>query len=278
MLTSRKHVQRCIDAARKHKLQGILLSYLPMLAVTQAYCGEIAAALAANEEALALARRIGDQRGELLAQLTTASAFLLVGDLRECVDRARQTQALAGQLGARRFEAESMGTLAAALLGLGERDEALQLIRSAVDLSRATGMSYCGPVLLGLLARATSDESERAAALLEAEQLLAAGCVSHSYLDFYTTAIEVSLQYQRWDEARRYAAALAHYTADEPLPWTDAIVRRANALARLGEQDTSSECLDELKALRETFARMPSKPMLAAIDAALSSQEGAALA
>ncbi|HKQ84981.1 MAG TPA: BREX system ATP-binding domain-containing protein [Steroidobacteraceae bacterium] len=278
MLTARKHVLRCIEAARKHQLQGILLSYLPMLAVIQAYCGEFRAALVTNEESLSLARRIGDQRGELLTQLTTATVLFVTGEPERCIERARQTQALARQLGARRFEAESMGTHAGVCLALGQREEALQLIRSAIDLSRATGMTYCGPVLLGVLARATTDDAEREAALAEAEQLLAAGCVSHSYFDFYTGAIDASLQQQRWGEARRYAAALAQYTAEEPTPWSSAVVHRGIALARIGEEGPSRSSAAELKSLRELFARMPAKPLIDAIDAAIVRCEQAAVA
>lgn len=278
MLTARKHVLRCIDAARKHQLQGVLLAYLPMLAVTQAYCGELAEALATNDEALLLARRIGDQRGELLAQLTTSSALLRIGDWQRCVERSQQTLALAQQLGARRFEAENLGTQAEACLALGAREQAMPLIRSAIDISRATGMTYCGPVLLGVLARVTTDEAERDAALAEAEQLLADGCVSHSYLDFYTSAIDASLQRERWDEARRYAAALASYTAEEPLPWTEAVVRRAVSLARIGEHGPNRDEVTELQLLREQFAKMPAKPMIEALEAAIVRCEQAAVA
>jgi tetratricopeptide (TPR) repeat protein len=278
MLTARKHVMNCIDAARKHQLQGVLLSYLPMLAVTQVYCGELAESLETNQEAIFLARRIGDQRGELLAQLTTSSTLLRMGEWQKCVEHSEQTQVLARQLGARRFEAENLGTLAEAQFALGAQDIALSHIRKAIDISRATGMSYCGPVLLGTLARVTMDEEERTAALGEAEQLLDSGCVSHSYLDFYTNAIDVSLQQARWSEARRYADRLTAYTAEEPLPWTDAVVRRAVVLAHIGESGPHREAVAELESLRERFAGMPAKPMIDAIDAAIAQCEHAAVA
>lgn len=278
MLTARKHVLQCIEAARKHQLKAILLSYLPMLAVTQGYCGEMAAAKATTEEALTLARRVGDPRGELLAQLTTASALLNAGDLQACVERALQTQALAQQLGARRFAAESMGTQAAAYLALGQRADALRLIQSAVEISRSTGMTYCGPVLLGVLARATHDEGEREAAVAEAEQLLAGGCVSHCYLDFYTNAMDMSLQAGRWADAHRFAEALAKYTAEEPTPWTDAVVRRARALATLGEQGPRSVSIGELRRLHAQFAAMPAMPMLSALTSAIAMCERSAVA
>ena len=43
MDTARKHFAQCIKEARDHGLVGVLLSNLPMLAITHTYCGEPAA-------------------------------------------------------------------------------------------------------------------------------------------------------------------------------------------------------------------------------------------
>ena len=115
---------------------------------------------------------------------------------------------LAKQLGARRFEAECMGIVAATLIP-EDPAQALQLAKEALHLGRETGMSYCGPMLLSMVARLTPSGPERASALAEGEQLLAAGCVSHSYFEFYGNAIEAGLQDRDWPSVRRYADSLS---------------------------------------------------------------------
>ena len=97
---------------------------------------------------------------------------------------------------------------------------ALQLAKEALHLGRETGMSYCGPMLLSMVARLTRDGPERASALAEGEQLLAAGCVSHSYFEFYGNAIEVGLQERDWSSVRHYAGRLPR-TLRRTAPWTD---------------------------------------------------------
>src|ERR1044071_10284015 len=153
-----------------------------------------------------------------------ASGLLPQGQLDECRNHAKQALKLAQQLGARRFEAECMGYIAQTLIA-EDPAQALQITKEALRLGRETGMSYCGPVLLSVLARLTPSGPERASALAEGEQLLAAGCVSHSYFEFYGNAIEAGLQDPGWLAVRKYADGLEAYTSGEPLPWTDTLIR-----------------------------------------------------
>src|SRR5690606_26802760 len=172
-------------------------------AITEIYYGTPNAGREHLKEALDLATRIGDLRSELLICLCYCEGFLIQGqydDARACATRAAD---LSRQLGARRFQAECTGVLAFATLALGKREDALKLAKESVQISREAGMSYCGPVLLSLIARTTDHPAERASALEEGEALLAAGCVSHSYFNFYMHAIEASLEQERWSDARR---------------------------------------------------------------------------
>ncbi len=270
MITARHQFAQCVQEARSHNLAGVLLANLPMLAITEIYYGTPNAGREHLKEALDLATRIGDLRSELLICLCYCEGFLIQGqydDARACANRAAD---LARQLGARRFQAECTGVLAFATLALGKRDEALKLAKESVQISRDAGMSYCGPVLLSLIARTTDHPAERASALEEGEALLAAGCVSHSYFNFYMHAIEVSLEQERWGEARRYASALERYTSAEPLPFTNLLVERARVLADVGEGVESGETRATLEKLRGECVRMNAGSVLAAIDAALA--------
>ncbi|MFO7306368.1 MAG: AAA family ATPase [Gammaproteobacteria bacterium] len=266
MITARRHFAQCVQEARGENLVGVLLANLPMLAITEIYFGAPSAGREHLQEALDLATRIGDLRNELLIYVCYCEGFLIQGQYGEARSRALHALELARQLGARRFQAECMGMLAGAMLGASERDEALRVARESVHISRECGMSYCGPVLLSLVARATDDPAERIRALEEGESLLAAGCVSHSYFNFYMHAIEVSLEQGHWNEARRYASALETYTWPEPLPFTTMLVERARVLADLGEGLQSDDTYTALKALHAECLRMQAHSALTGIE------------
>jgi hypothetical protein len=148
--------------------------------------------------------------------------------------------------------------------------QALQLTKEALRLGRETGMSYCGPVLLSILARLTPRGPERASALAEGEQLLAAGCVSHSYFEFYGNAIEAGLQDRDWPSVRKYADGLEAYTLGEPLPWTDMLIKRGRLLADAGEKGMSKQTRAGLEAVRTECKRMSASAPLAAVEKVLS--------
>jgi tetratricopeptide (TPR) repeat protein len=270
MVTARRHFAQCIKEARDHDLVGVLLSNLPMLAITNTYCGDVAASRENCREGLDLARRVGDLRGELLVHLTMATGLLMQAHLDDCRSHARQAMKLAQQLGARRFEAECMGMVAQTMVAV-DPAQALQLTKDGLHLGRETGMSYCGPMLLSMIARLTPSGPERASALAEGEQLLAAGCVSHSYFEFYGNAIEAGLQDRDWPSVRHYASSLEAYTSAEPLPWTDMLIKRARLLADAGEKGMSKQTRAGLEALRTECQRMSANTALVAVEKALSS-------
>jgi len=270
IVTARERFARCVQEARDHDLVSVLLSNLPMMAVTHMYCCDAAASRESCREGLELARRVGDLRGELLVHLTLATGLLIQAQLDDCRRHARQAMQLAKQLGARRFEAECLGILAATMIR-EDPAQALQQAKEALAIGRETGMSYCGPMLLSMVARLTSNPAERAGALAEGEELLAAGCVSHSYFEFYSNAIEAGLKEQDWASVRRYADKLEAYTSAEPLPWTNILIKRARLLADVGESGMKKPTRASLETLRAECQRMNAGTPLAAIEEALAS-------
>jgi DNA-binding SARP family transcriptional activator len=269
MMTARDHFAQCVQEARAHSLAGVLLGNLPMLGLTEMYCGNAPAARESCRESLELARRIGDLRGELLVHLITASGLLMQAQTDECRARAQRGLDLARQLGARRFQAECVGMLASAALLTGERASAESLIEEGLALGRETSMSYCGPMLLSVFARITTNPLLRTRALADGEALLAEGCVSHSYFDFYCNAIEVSLEEQRVEDVRRYAQALENYTEAEPLPLTQLMIARARALADVVVGADARATRNALESVREDCRRTNALMLLPAVEAAL---------
>nr|WP_298725001.1 BTAD domain-containing putative transcriptional regulator [uncultured Steroidobacter sp.] len=270
LLTARQHFVQCVKEAREHGLIGVLLANLPMVGITHVYCGEVAAGRASLQECREIARRVGDLRSEMISVLCLTSGLILQGKYEERSQLAREAMQMAKQLGARRFHAECLGILASCMIASEDREEALRLVQEGLQLSREIGMSYCGASLLGILARLTPDPAQRAAALAEGETVLASGCVSHSYFEFYHHAMEVSIEQNAWQAARRYANDLSKYTAAEPLAPTDLQSARARLLADVGENIITPQTIFELEALKQRCQKMDAVALIPAVDAAIA--------
>jgi tetratricopeptide (TPR) repeat protein len=253
MRTARDYFARCVAQARQQGSVGLALSHAPMLAIASAYCGEIRRALTDCEELVEAAARVGDLRSEILARDAQALLSLYRAHYPRAQQTAEHALELARRLGARRFEAEVMGLLGHALAGQGETAAALNLLEQAAALALEVCPSYCGPWCLASLALFTPDAGRARSLLQEGEALLAEGCVSHNYLEFYWLAMEFDLRAGDWDEARRLAEALAEYTRNEPLPWAELVIRRANWLADRGAGGSADA--HELEERRLTLLR-----------------------
>ncbi len=269
IVSAHRHFQRCIDEARRHGLASVLLANLPMLCVTHHFCCEVEAAARTYEEAFELVRRIGDRRGELLVHLVASTTQLMQGRTEECRAHARHSIEFARGVGAKRFHAEACGVIARTYLNEGRPDEALPFAEEGLAIARETGMTYCGPLLLSVLARATEDPERCATALREGEALLADGGVSHSYFEFYDNAIELSLDAHAWAEARRYAQALRQYTREEAVPWADVVLERAALLSDIGEGRADAATRRALETLLERCKRMRAQVFVPRMEAAL---------
>lgn len=269
IVSAHRHFQRCIEEARRHGLAGVLLANLPMLCVTHALCCEFEAATRTYQEALELVRRVGDRRGELLVHLVASTTLLMLGRNEESRRYAQLTVEFSQHVGAKRFQAEASGVIGRTYLACGDRAAALQYVTAGIAIARETGMTYCGAVLLGLLARATDDADQRQASLREGEALLADGSVSHSYFEFYDHAVEVSLDSGAWSEARRYAQALQRYTQAEAIPWTDLLLERARLLTDAGENRANNGTTRGLERLLARCKDINALALTARIEAAL---------
>ena len=275
MLTAHAHFAGCVELARAHGFIRIECANLPMVGAVELFRMRPDAAEASCHDALRLARRIGDLRNEMLACDVLASTAQLRGDWRQSEAQATQALALARRLGARRFESEVMARLGLAIGMQGRGTEGEALLEEALRLSRACGMRYAGPTVLGFLARVAGSPERQREALREGEAILAEGCVSHCHFDLLDAAIDVSLAAGRWQEAGRYADALAVYTAREPLPWSDFLIRRGRVLARAGQaqpgEAEAAPLRDGLSQLADEARAAGLNDALRAIEAALSS-------
>ncbi|HEX5648450.1 MAG TPA: AAA family ATPase [Steroidobacteraceae bacterium] len=235
MRSAAAEFRRCVDLAEQHRMVGLRLAYLPMVACTEIYMAELESALATCNVAVAAAVEQRDRRALLLAEGIAGSARLQQGEYAAAHETSLRCIDIARELGARRFEAENHVLRGLALLGLGESRRAREVLEGAADASRATSATYCGPwAIVALALSAWEEESFGRELLVEGERLLARGCVSHNYLEFHHYAMELCGRWQDWDELRRHADALEAYTREEPLPWVQVIVGAHRAIAEAG--------------------------------------------
>lgn len=249
MVRAHGHFQACVQLARAHDLRQIEAGNLAMLAACEVYLLRYDEGVRHCEEALRAARELGDRRAEIVGLSVLAGLQYAQADWEAGRATAALSAELSRQLGARRFESESMAYLALVCWGTGAVREAEPILRDALAIARATGMRYFGPWALGLLALVTQEEGERQAALLEAEQLLASGCVSHAHFHFRQFAIECALQQGDWTQAERHADELERYASGERLPWTAFVVEWGRVLAAIGRGARDNALRSRLDAL-----------------------------
>jgi DNA-binding SARP family transcriptional activator len=256
MRTALAYVLRCLELSERHELEPLRLAYLPMAAACRGYCGEFAPAVESVRQAATDAHRAGDVRAELLARSVGASLEFYRGGFAAGLEGSQRSTVLARELGARRFEIEGTLHQGLALHGLGQAEEAVAVLEQAVEWARKDAPTYCGPWALAGLAYVQGDAARGRALLEEGEQLLAQGSVSHNHFEFRLLAIEFLLSARDWQAVRHHAAALADYTREEPLPWSDLVIARAEALAPAGKAARRKLDAPRLRELLQQAERM----------------------
>jgi tetratricopeptide (TPR) repeat protein len=260
----------CCGLAREHGLGRIEAANLPMLAWGSLFALELPRAVVEADAAIEFASRVGHHRAAMVAHHAAWLAALVGGRVAEAEARGREADALTARIGARRFEAQSLLWKAEASMLTGERVRAAELAKSALAVSRETALGFFGPCVLGMLAWTAEEPGGRAAAIEEAEALLALGCVGHNHFIFRRYAMEAALAGGAWGEAEHHAAALADYTAAELLPWSRFFCDRALALARHGRAPDGPGMRAALTDLRDEAERRGIGSALPAVQAALA--------
>ena len=272
MLSAHRHLQRCVELAAEHGFGRIEVANRSQIAHTRLYSDPHQAVFHEALHAAQAAQRVGHLRAELNGRMAALFAASTLGALDRVKVQAEEITDLVGRIGARRFLQGCLLYQGKAALAEGRRQEALELLEEALAISRETGLGFHGPNVLGGLAQAAEDPSERRRALAEGEAIIGRGAVGHNHLRFYPDAIETALDLGDWDKAERYADALEAFTRPEPLPWSDFFIARGRALAaigrgrrdentrlkldRLSDEARRLELLTALPALEQAFARL----------------------
>jgi class 3 adenylate cyclase/tetratricopeptide (TPR) repeat protein len=275
MASAYRNFSDCVELCRAHGYGRIEVANFSMVGHCLCYLNRFEESLESSREAMALARRVGHQRAEIIAAanaIRMPSCMLDIDAANANLDRILE---LARQIGARRFESEGMVAHAAILALAGRKSEALDLTLRGLETARETGIQFLGPDLLGQLAVLTEDNALRRQSLAEGEELLRAGSVGHNHLRFHRHAIEASLNARLWDEMDRYTQALEDYTRPEPLPWANFWIVWGRGLAAHGRDPKDPAAIDNLNHVLEEAQRIRMYSAIPALRHAIRPHESA---
>jgi class 3 adenylate cyclase/tetratricopeptide (TPR) repeat protein len=273
LVSAQEYCAQCISISRAHGLGAIEAAHAPMMGGggTLFYCNDLSEALKVNHRGIEMGELTGHHRAILQSSIGAAQIMIDRCQPDQALQYIERVMEIADRFGLRRFEARALGLRAKVSLERGNRAEAAVQARRAREISQETGPKYCGPAVTAVLIRATGNPDEAAEAIEQAERLLAEGCVSHNYFEYYIEMIEHALEERHWDDVERRCRALEDYTRSEPLPRTDYFVARGRALAALGRGQRNETTARELQRLRDEGARIGLAIALPAIDKALAS-------
>jgi class 3 adenylate cyclase/tetratricopeptide (TPR) repeat protein len=272
MLTAHGYVTECLRLCHEHGHARTEAANMTMLGGggTNYYKNDLRAALAACHHGIEISMQIGHSRAALLSHVGAVKIYYELGNWELASRHAASVEELAERIGTRRFLARAFHAQGCLKLVAGEAAAAAGKFREAMAVSRETGIGYCGPLILASLARAVSDSSDREAALAEGETLLAQGCVSHNYLEFYEDGMELMLELGDRERLEHYARALEDFTRSEPLPRSEFFIARARALIAFRAGDRGQELMAKITQLRDAAEQADLNTARRALDDALA--------
>lgn len=265
--------RRCVAVAREAGLGRIEVANAPMVAICGLYELDIEAMLGAADEAIALTRRVGLIRPEMIALHALIQASIESGRFDAVPAAVERAQAIVHELGALRFEPENLIFLADMQERAGDPAAARESCARAVTSLRASGTpAFVGPLTLAIAARLCDGEAAQRAALAEAEALLAGNALAHNHFYVRREGIDLGWAWRDAAAIRHHAAALAAHVGDDHGPWTVFVLQRAEALTQAIEGQRDDSWRQRLAALR----RQAAERRLVVFDRALEEAEALA--
>ena len=134
--------------------------------------GDAKKAIDYYEQALKIAREIGDRRGEGNGLGNLGLAYSDLGDAKKAIDYYEQALKIAREIGDRRGEGSQLGNLGKAYSDLGDAKKAIEYYEQALKIAREIGDRRNEGICLGNLGNAYSDLGEAKKAIEYYEQAL----------------------------------------------------------------------------------------------------------
>ncbi|HSF95118.1 MAG TPA: adenylate/guanylate cyclase domain-containing protein [Thermohalobaculum sp.] len=255
----------CVEISRAHGFGRIEVANLPMIGFTANWSGDCDIALKVADEAVAAASKVGNPRAMIVAHEIASLCCQMQGHLAAARRHSEDSLEISRQLGTRRFEAEDLFNVAYIDHLEGHCAEAARKARTAVAIAREGNFKFLGPAALALVLLTTDDPDEGKRAIAEAEEVLAAGAVTHNHPFVRGFGIEWGLREGDFAAAERHAQALLDFLPEEGLGLLEFIAQRGFALARAGRGERSPELAAEIDRLIGEAERMKQVIHLAAL-------------
>jgi hypothetical protein len=250
LATARQCFAECADLADANGFIRIASPNRGMQANCEIYFLRINEAQRQCDQALAGARRIGDQYLEMFAKECAAFA-LWVADGDNLAQAASEALAMSRALKTDRYSYVLLACLASASRHRLPPDELIGLCRESLELAERTSLTFAGPMIYGVYALVEPDPTRQAELIRQGEALLGQTTLAHNHVYFLRFAIEWALEHGHWSEAERFAARLASYfETRERLPYIDLLVDRARTVAALGKDPDDEASMAQLVELR----------------------------
>ena len=275
MVSAGQLYKQSVAMAEEHNLPSIAAGNYSMLGTTQSFTLEFENGLASFREGLKRSSAIGNFRSEMLARAAVTYILIAQGSIDEALETGQSAYAMAMEYGVPAFAASSLRHQSWAHLEAGNREQANDMAERAWELVVEKHMErFVGPFCLGLIARASTSAERRSWAIEEGSRILAAGSVSHNHLCFHRDIMELGLQLGDPALTKKACDAMADYTREEPLPWSEFHIARAEALSDLHQGVDQSDALNTLKKLKDQAEAVGFRIVLPRIEAALSETAG----
>jgi tetratricopeptide (TPR) repeat protein len=264
---------RCVAVAREAGLGRIEVANAPMVAICRIFDLDLDGMLKSAGEAIALARRVGQMRPEMIAQHAVMQAAIELGRFDIVPPAVERAQEIVHALGALRFEPENLIFLADMQQRAGDLQTARATSALAMEKLRETGSpAYIGPVVLAIAARIAAERDQALAMIAEAETVLAGMTLAHNHFYIRREGIDLGWTWRDAALMRRHAAALADFVGDDYAPWPVFVLQRAEVLIQALEGQRDSAWRERVAALR----RQAAERQLVVFDRALAEAEALA--
>jgi len=252
MLSAAAMFERCVDTARQNNLARIIAANLAMLAATNTYALKFGENIALSEEAIETSVTIGDYRAEVLARGSACYFLIQLGRHDQALEASQRAAELAQKTGLTAFIAANLRHKSYAYLEKGQLSHALAEAEQAWELIVKGGTArFTGPLILGIIARASTDPKHQDWAIDEGYKILEQGAVAHNHLFFNRDVMEHCLGQNDWVRLDRATDALEYFTKAEPLPWSNFFIARARALRDFQQGQHRDDAIKTLRQLKQ---------------------------
>ena len=242
---------RCVDAAEKSNLVGVAVSNRSMFAFSGIHLNRIHEALENSFLTIQAAIEIGQQRAEMLGNMSAVFALYELADYERARIHNARVLEIARKIGAPRFEAQALLYEGKIYRLTGEIHKSLTILQKALSISENVGHGFTGPRIASSLALVVDNPVNKRAMLQKSKDMLEMGSVSLNHFFAYDDAIEVCIQLRDQSGMSEYLQSYRTYTQVEPVPWSQFFMQRGQALLAFESGERSDDLYVRLTALEK---------------------------